>query len=154
MSSATGKILVESTDGENRVGVVEFDGKRRSIYLNLVPDAHSGDYVKFRAGFATERVDGSAPAISPSTHATREPEIDIETVRAYRLLGELDPRQLQKLLPLAQEERFAAGQVIFQALAVGRAGGHREVGLEGDLEPALEPVGLVEVLDQLGRAGR
>jgi CRP-like cAMP-binding protein len=114
MSSTTGRILVESIDGENRLGVVEFDGKRRSIYLNLVPDAHSGDYVKFRAGFATERVDANSSADSPS-HAARDPEIDIETVRGYRLLSELDPRQLQKLLPLAQEERFAAGQVIFQA---------------------------------------
>jgi len=115
MSSATGKILVESIDGENRVGVVEFDGKRRSIYLNLVPDAHSGDYVKFRAGFATDLITGSEASEPHTTPAAKDPEIDIATLRAYRVLSELAPHQLQKLLPLAQEEHYPAGEIVFQA---------------------------------------
>ncbi len=104
-----------STDGENRIGVVEFGGKRRSVYLTLVPEAHSGDFVRFRAGFATERVDGRETLNGEGRVDEREHELDIETVRAYRLLSELDPHQLQKLLPLAQEENFEAGQVIFHA---------------------------------------
>jgi CRP-like cAMP-binding protein/hydrogenase maturation factor len=115
MSSAIGKILVESVDGDNRVGVVEFDGKRRSIYLNLVPDAHSGDYVKFRAGFATERVTTDDRCDAPAASAANEPEIDIGTLRAYRVLSGLAPHQLQKLLPLAQEEHYPAGEIVFQA---------------------------------------
>jgi CRP-like cAMP-binding protein/hydrogenase maturation factor len=113
MSAAVGKIIVESRDGDNRVGIVEFDGKRRTVYLNLVPDAHSGDYVKFRAGFATERVDGNGTSDAPP--GGKEREIDIENVRAYRLLSELEPSQLLKLLPLAQEQSFAAGEIIFRA---------------------------------------
>src|SRR5271154_2766531 len=34
--------------------------------------------------------------------------------QAYRLLSELDPKQLRKLLPLAEERQFHSGQVIFQ----------------------------------------
>jgi CRP-like cAMP-binding protein/hydrogenase maturation factor len=115
MSSSVGKILVESRDGENRIGVVEFDGKRRSVYLNLVPDAHSGDFVRFRAGFATEQVDGENAGARASGGGAREREPDLTMVRAYRVLSELEPIQLQKLLPLAEEVHFKAGQIIFQA---------------------------------------
>ena len=31
---------------------------------------------------------------------------DLETDRAYRLLSELDPQQLRKLIPLAQDKQF------------------------------------------------
>ncbi len=59
-SAIIGKILEEHTEGNNRLGLIEFGaetgGKRRTIYLNLVPEAHAGDYVRFHAGFATELV--------------------------------------------------------------------------------------------------
>jgi CRP/FNR family cyclic AMP-dependent transcriptional regulator len=38
----------------------------------------------------------------------------IETARAYRLLTELGPEQLRKLLPLAEEQTFEAGRFIFR----------------------------------------
>ena len=56
-SRIPGKILEVYKEGNNRIGLVEFDGKRRSLYLDLVPAAQAGDYVRFYAGFATERVD-------------------------------------------------------------------------------------------------
>jgi len=37
----------------------------------------------------------------------------LETAQAYRLLAELEPRQLTKLLPLAQDTDFARDQIIF-----------------------------------------
>jgi len=42
------------------------------------------------------------------------PEQFVETARAYRLLSELDPEQLRKLLPLAGEHVFEAGRLIFK----------------------------------------
>jgi len=42
------------------------------------------------------------------------PEQFIEMAQAYRLLSELEPRQLRKLLPLAEDKRFNAGEVIFR----------------------------------------
>ena len=57
ISRIPGKILEVYKEGNNRIGLVESDGKRRAIYLDLVPAAQAGDYVQFYAGFATERVD-------------------------------------------------------------------------------------------------
>jgi CRP/FNR family transcriptional regulator, cyclic AMP receptor protein len=37
----------------------------------------------------------------------------VEMAQTYRLLSELDPRQLRKLLPLAEEKQFPAGRLIF-----------------------------------------
>jgi len=42
------------------------------------------------------------------------PEEFVEMTRAYRLLSELDPSQLRKLLPLAQDKQFGVGQTIFK----------------------------------------
>jgi CRP/FNR family cyclic AMP-dependent transcriptional regulator len=44
-----------------------------------------------------------------------EAKPDLESLRAYRLLSELGPEQLRKLLPLAQEQHFAAGAIVFRA---------------------------------------
>jgi CRP-like cAMP-binding protein len=119
ISPLLGKILEEYNESNNRIGLVEFDGKRRPIYLNLVPEAHAGDYVRFNAGFATERVDsnenqGACEQLGRSS-GNENRELDLETVQAYRLLSELDPEQLRKLLPLAQKKQFAAGQIIFHS---------------------------------------
>ncbi|HUA82514.1 MAG TPA: HypC/HybG/HupF family hydrogenase formation chaperone [Bryobacteraceae bacterium] len=65
-----GKILEEYAVRRNRLGLVEFGGTRRPIFLDLVPDAHVGDYVRVHVGFATERVS------------------EAEALRAYQELAE------------------------------------------------------------------
>ena len=118
-SQLPGKILEEHNEGNSRIGLVEFGGKRRAIYLNLVPEAQVGDYVRFHAGFAIERFigDDSRHAVEKFGGVSEDeaPEPDLETARPYRLLSELDAPQLRKLLPLAQDKQFAAGTVIFQS---------------------------------------
>lgn len=42
------------------------------------------------------------------------PQEMIEFARVYRVLSELDPAQLKKLLPLAEEAHFHRGQLIFK----------------------------------------
>jgi len=42
------------------------------------------------------------------------PEEMIEFARVYRVLSELDPDQLKKLLPLAEETHFSRGQILFK----------------------------------------
>jgi hydrogenase expression/formation protein HypC len=54
-----GKILEEYTVRNNRLGLVQFGETRRPIFLDLVPDAHIGDYVRVHVGFAVEQVDKS-----------------------------------------------------------------------------------------------
>jgi hydrogenase expression/formation protein HypC len=51
-----GKILEEYTVRNNRLALVGFGGTSRPIFLDLVPEARVGDYVKVHCGFATERV--------------------------------------------------------------------------------------------------
>jgi CRP/FNR family transcriptional regulator, cyclic AMP receptor protein len=41
------------------------------------------------------------------------PEQFIQMAHAYRVLADLDPSQLRKLLPLAEEKEFAAETIIF-----------------------------------------
>jgi len=38
----------------------------------------------------------------------------LKMAQTYRVLSELDPRQLRKLLPIAEDQQFASGQVIFR----------------------------------------
>lgn len=107
-----GRIVESHTENNNRLGLVEFEGKRRTIYLNLVPDARVGDCVRFRAGFATELVNPCEPDRNPGIAA---PPFGIESIQAYRLLTELDPPQLRKLLLLAVDQQFEPGQMIFRS---------------------------------------
>lgn len=51
-----GKILEEYAVRRNRLGLVQFVDTCRPIFLDLVPEAHVGDYVRVHVGFATERV--------------------------------------------------------------------------------------------------
>lgn len=56
-----GKILEEYTVRNNRLGLVEFRGgglgeNQRPVFLDLVPEAHVGDWVLVHVGFATKRV--------------------------------------------------------------------------------------------------
>jgi CRP-like cAMP-binding protein len=111
-SGSVGRIVEEHNENNNRVGLVEFEGKRRTVYLNLVPEAAVGDCVRFHAGFATELVDPCKPE---SNAGAASPMATVESMQAYKLLSELDPRQLRKLLPLAQDRQFEAGQVVFRS---------------------------------------
>ncbi len=56
MTTIPGKILEEYTVRRNRLGLVQFADTTRPIFLDLVPDAHVGDYVRTHVGFATELV--------------------------------------------------------------------------------------------------
>src|SRR5271169_1266551 len=51
-----GKIVEEYTVRKNRLGLVRFGDTCRPIFLDLVPEAHVGDYVRVQVGFATEQV--------------------------------------------------------------------------------------------------
>ena len=51
-----GKILDEYMVRNNRLGLVQFGDTCRPIFLDLVPDARKGDYVRMHVGFAIERV--------------------------------------------------------------------------------------------------
>jgi CRP/FNR family cyclic AMP-dependent transcriptional regulator len=117
MNLLTGRIIEAYNEGNNRLGLVEFDGRRRAIYLSLVPDAQVGDDVLFHAGFATERVKpNEAEAVRKQPGSEGQPhKPDLEIDGAYRLLSALDPQQLRKLIPLAQDHQFAGGRIIFPA---------------------------------------
>lgn len=54
--SIPGKILEEYTVRNNRLALVQFGDTCRPIFLDLVPDASVGDYVRIHVGFATEKV--------------------------------------------------------------------------------------------------
>lgn len=112
----SGRIIEVYEEGTNRIGLVEFDGKRRAVYLSLVPDAQVGDEVLFHAGFATEfvsRAEGSPTAAEPAT--TRGSKANLETAGAYRLLSELEPRQLRTLIPIVEDKQYNPGHIIFPA---------------------------------------
>jgi CRP/FNR family transcriptional regulator, cyclic AMP receptor protein len=118
MNPIPGRIIEVYKEGNNRLGLVEFDGKRRPIYLSLVPEAQAGDYVRFHAGFATELVhptEAGPAAETPAGAGEDKSKPDLESCRASRLLSELDPPQLIKLIPLARNELFSAGEIIFHA---------------------------------------
>ena len=44
---------------------------------------------------------------------TFPPEV-LEMARTYSLLSEMDPQQLRKLLPIAEERTYIAGEIIFR----------------------------------------
>jgi len=52
-----GKLLETQVIGESRLGVVEFGGIKRQVFLDFVPEAQSGDYVLVHVGFAISRLD-------------------------------------------------------------------------------------------------
>jgi len=111
-----GKVVEVYKEGTNLIGLVEFDGKRRAIYLSLIPDAVVGDEVFFHAGFATDRLERKEAAASPGDGAApRRSKTSLETSGAYRLLSELDPQQLRKLIPLAEDRQWESGKIIFPA---------------------------------------
>lgn len=52
-----GKLLETQSIGDSRLGIVEFGGIKRNVFLDFVPEAQSGDYVLVHVGFAISRVD-------------------------------------------------------------------------------------------------
>jgi hydrogenase expression/formation protein HypC len=52
-----GKLVETQVISDNRLGVVQFGGIRRSVFLDFVPDAQVGDYVLVHVGFAISRLD-------------------------------------------------------------------------------------------------
>jgi CRP-like cAMP-binding protein len=116
MPGISGKLIKQYEEDDNRIGVVEFEGKRRTVYLNLIPDARVGDNVRFLAGFAIERGDSANAEAGQKRidEGYQAEDADLERYYAYRLLGGLDAQQLRTILPLADEQRFAAGQIIFR----------------------------------------
>jgi hydrogenase expression/formation protein HypC len=52
-----GKLIETSLIGDNRLGVVQFGGIKRSVFLDFVPEAQVGDYVLVHVGFAISRLD-------------------------------------------------------------------------------------------------
>jgi hydrogenase expression/formation protein HypC len=52
-----GKVVEVRTLQRNRIGVVQFGGTKRPVFLDLVPEAHTGDYVLVHVGFAISKVD-------------------------------------------------------------------------------------------------
>lgn len=56
-SENCGRIVEVRTVESRRLGLVEIGETRRPVFLDMLPDAQVGDYVKIHAGFAIERVD-------------------------------------------------------------------------------------------------
>jgi len=52
-----GKLVEEQSLGDNRLGIVQFGGIKRSVFLDFVPEAQVGDYVLVHVGFAISRLD-------------------------------------------------------------------------------------------------
>jgi hydrogenase expression/formation protein HypC len=52
-----GKLLETQLIGESRLGVVQFGGIKRQVFLDFVPEAQTGDYVLVHVGFAISRLD-------------------------------------------------------------------------------------------------
>ncbi len=77
-----GRIVEHCTVDETALaaGLVEFDGMRRRVCLELVPDAIVGDYVVVHAGIAISQVDaGEAERLLQHLRALKEIEIPEET---------------------------------------------------------------------------
>lgn len=53
-------IAVEVGQGLERHGLVDFDGVRLQVSLDLVPETKEGDYVIVHVGFAISRLDEAA----------------------------------------------------------------------------------------------
>ena len=52
-----GKLVETQSISDNRLGVVQFGGIKRSVFLDFVPEAQVGDYVLVHVGFAISRLD-------------------------------------------------------------------------------------------------
>jgi hydrogenase expression/formation protein HypC len=66
-------IAVEDGQGMEKRGLVDFDGVRLQVSLDLVPETQEGDYVIVHVGFAIGRLDEAAA---------------LETLRYLREIGQ------------------------------------------------------------------
>ncbi len=58
-----GRILhMEEDEDLFKIGLVDFDGLRKKVVLNYVPDAEPGDYVIVHVGFAISRIQADEAA--------------------------------------------------------------------------------------------
>lgn len=66
-------------NGDLAAGFVEFDGLRRKVCLELVPEAAAGDYVIVHAGIAIHTIDtAEAERLLKHLHEMNEFEIPAE----------------------------------------------------------------------------
>lgn len=81
-----GRIIEEYAVRNNRLGLVQFADTCRPIFLDLVPDAHVGDYVRVHVGFATARVsqEEAKKVLEAFSHngSTKPVELDLEADEA------------------------------------------------------------------------
>ncbi len=58
-----GRLLhMEEDEDLFKIGLVDFDGLRKKVVLNYVPDAEPGDYVIVHVGFAISRIQADEAA--------------------------------------------------------------------------------------------
>lgn len=69
-------VELKQTAGELALALVEFDGLRRSVCVELVPEARPGDFLLVHAGIALSRLDAD--------EATRQ-------LALLRAIGEMNP---------------------------------------------------------------
>jgi len=72
-----GRIKQTETIRNNRVGQVDFGGITRPVFLDLVPEANTGDYVVVHVGFAISKVD-EAEAVRTLDHLRKTGELQRE----------------------------------------------------------------------------
>lgn len=78
-----GRIVDEYVVHSNRLGLVQFGDTSRPIFLDLVPEARVGDYVKVHVGFAVERVSKEDGAKAYRQHEQHPPaELELEEEEA------------------------------------------------------------------------
>jgi hydrogenase expression/formation protein HypC len=81
-----GKILEEYAVRNNRLGLVQFGATQRPIFLDLVPGARVGDFVRVHVGFAVEQVSREEARRAyqelGQEHHLKELELDLEAEEA------------------------------------------------------------------------
>jgi hydrogenase expression/formation protein HypC len=81
-----GKVEEVLTEGDLRVGWVDFGGVRKKVGLDYVPEVEVGDYTIVHVGFALSKIDE---------------ETALQTLEDFRAMGVLD-QELE-----SEEEAFA-----------------------------------------------
>jgi hydrogenase maturation factor len=77
----------------NRIGLVGLGNARRPASLDLVPDAHAGDFVRVDNGFAIQRI---SAAEARKSYAVLQASGDWETVELDLERDEASPDSLRR----------------------------------------------------------
>jgi hydrogenase expression/formation protein HypC len=85
-----GKLMETQVIGDSRLGVVQFGGIKRQVFLDFVPEAQTGDYVLVHVGFAISRLD------------------EEEAHRTYELLERIGMLETDPELEAEDEARIAS----------------------------------------------